>query len=58
VRGRVVEERLCAMIPIWTRDHAEFHGELVDFDEPVRRCSVGEPTARLDELQAEFTKIA
>jgi hypothetical protein len=25
VRGRVVEERLCAMIPIWTRDHAEFH---------------------------------
>lgn len=32
VRGRVVEERLRAMIEIWTQDEAEFHGEFVDFD--------------------------
>ena len=32
VRGRVVEERLRAMIEIWTREKAEFHGDFVDFD--------------------------
>jgi len=32
VRGRVVDERLDAMIEIWTRDKAEFHGKFVDFD--------------------------
>jgi probable F420-dependent oxidoreductase len=32
VRGRVVEERLRAMIEIWTQEEAEFHGEFVDFD--------------------------
>lgn len=32
VRGRVVEERLRAMIEIWTQEEAEFHGDLVDFD--------------------------
>jgi len=32
VRGRVVEERLRAMIAIWTQEKAEFHGEFVDFD--------------------------
>ncbi len=32
VRGRMVEERLRAMIEIWTQDEAEFHGDLVDFD--------------------------
>ncbi|MCV7401554.1 LLM class F420-dependent oxidoreductase [Mycobacterium fragae] len=32
VRGRVSEERLRAMIEIWTQDKAEFHGEFVDFD--------------------------
>ena len=31
-RGRVVEERLRAMIEIWTQDEAEFHGEFVNFD--------------------------
>jgi probable F420-dependent oxidoreductase len=31
-RGRVVEERLRAMIEIWTEEKAEFHGEFVDFD--------------------------
>jgi probable F420-dependent oxidoreductase len=32
VRGRVSDERLRAMIEIWTQDKAEFHGDFVDFD--------------------------
>jgi probable F420-dependent oxidoreductase len=32
VRGQVVDERLRAMIAIWTHDAAEFHGEHVNFD--------------------------
>jgi probable F420-dependent oxidoreductase len=32
VRGRVAEERLRAMIEIWTHEKAEFHGVYVDFD--------------------------
>lgn len=32
VRGRVSDERLRAMIEIWTREEAEFHGQHVDFD--------------------------
>jgi probable F420-dependent oxidoreductase len=32
VRGRVVDERLRAMIEIWTQEQAEFHGEFVNFD--------------------------
>ncbi len=32
VRGRVVDERLDAMIEIWTRETAEYHGEFVNFD--------------------------
>ena len=32
VRGRVTDERLDAMIAIWTQDEAQFHGEFVDFD--------------------------
>jgi probable F420-dependent oxidoreductase len=32
VRGRVVDERLDAMIEIWTKEKAEFHGQFVDFD--------------------------
>jgi probable F420-dependent oxidoreductase len=32
VRGRVTDERLDAMIAIWTQDEAEFHGDFVDFD--------------------------
>ena len=32
VRGRVVDERLDAMIEIWTKEKAEFHGKFVDFD--------------------------
>ena len=32
VRGRVMDERIRAMIDIWTNDEAEFHGKYVDFD--------------------------
>jgi probable F420-dependent oxidoreductase len=32
VRGRVADERLRAMVEIWTHEKAEFHGEFVDFD--------------------------
>ncbi|GJO17800.1 LLM class F420-dependent oxidoreductase [Mycobacterium marinum] len=32
VRGRVTDERLGAMIAIWTQDNAEYHGKYVDFD--------------------------
>jgi probable F420-dependent oxidoreductase len=32
VRGRVMDERLRAMIEIWTKDEAAFHGKYVDFD--------------------------
>jgi probable F420-dependent oxidoreductase len=31
-RGRVVDERVDAMIEIWTQDKPEFHGDFVDFD--------------------------
>lgn len=32
VRGRVADERLRAMIAIWTQERAQFHGEFVNFD--------------------------
>ncbi|MHA7652702.1 LLM class F420-dependent oxidoreductase [Mycobacterium sp. ML4] len=32
VRGRVADERLRAMIEIWTREQAEFHGRYLNFD--------------------------
>jgi probable F420-dependent oxidoreductase len=32
VRGRVMDERLRAMIEIWTKDEPAFHGKYVDFD--------------------------
>jgi probable F420-dependent oxidoreductase len=31
-RGRLANERLRAMIELWTKEKAEFHGEFVDFD--------------------------
>jgi probable F420-dependent oxidoreductase len=31
-RGRLLDERMRAIIEIWTKDQAEFHGEFVDFD--------------------------
>lgn len=42
-RGRVMDERIRAMIELWTKDAAEFHGDFVDFDpvfcwpKPVRQ---------------------
>ncbi|WP_433891798.1 LLM class F420-dependent oxidoreductase [Streptomyces sp. CA-111067] len=42
-RGRLVNERLRAMIELWTKEQAEFHGEFVDFGpsfawpKPVRK---------------------
>ncbi|OBF13138.1 LLM class F420-dependent oxidoreductase [Mycobacterium sp. ACS4054] len=32
IRGRVVDERLDAIIGIWTQEEAEFHGDSVNFD--------------------------
>ncbi len=31
-RGKLMNERIRAMIEIWTKDEAEFHGKFVDFD--------------------------
>jgi probable F420-dependent oxidoreductase len=31
-RGRILDEKLAAMVRLWTQDEAEFHGEYVDFD--------------------------
>lgn len=42
-RGKLMNERIQAMIEIWTKDEAEFHGQYVDFDpiglwpKPVQR---------------------
>jgi probable F420-dependent oxidoreductase len=42
-RGALMDEQLDAMIELWTRDKAEFHGKFVDFDpsfawpKPVRK---------------------
>ncbi|WP_433288826.1 LLM class F420-dependent oxidoreductase [Pseudonocardia sp. CA-142604] len=42
-RGRLADERLAAIREIWTKEEAEFHGSLVDFDpiycwpKPVRQ---------------------
>lgn len=42
-RGRLVDERLRAIIELWTKEKAEFHGAFVDFDpvyswpKPVQR---------------------
>lgn len=61
VRGRVVEERLRAMIEIWTQEEAEFHGDFVDFDpiyswpKPVTRPY---PPLYLGGGPASFERIA
>jgi probable F420-dependent oxidoreductase len=61
VRGRVVEDRLRAMIEIWTQEKAEFHGEFVDFDpiyswpKPVTRPY---PPLYLGGGPASFSRIA
>src|SRR5277367_5303546 len=61
VRGRVVEDRLRAMIEIWTQEKAEFHGEFVNFDpiyswpKPVTRPY---PPLYLGGGPASFKRIA
>jgi probable F420-dependent oxidoreductase len=61
VRGRVVEDRLRAMIGIWTQEKAEFHGEFVNFDpiyswpKPVTRPY---PPLYLGGGPASFRRIA
>jgi probable F420-dependent oxidoreductase len=61
VRGRVAEERLRAMIAIWTQEKAEFHGEFVNFDpiyswpKPVTRPH---PPLYLGGGPASFGRIA
>jgi probable F420-dependent oxidoreductase len=61
VRGRAVDERLDAIIEIWTQEKAEFHGKFVDFD-PI--YSWPKPTQKpypplyLGSGQAGFKRIA
>ena len=38
-RQRLLRERVLAMREIWTKDEAEYHGELVDFDSRVTGCA-------------------
>jgi probable F420-dependent oxidoreductase len=63
-RGRVMDERIRAIIALWTREEAEFHGEFVDFDpvfswpKPVQRphppIYVGGGSERAFERTAEY----
>lgn len=63
-RGRLLDEQIRAMIEIWTKDEAEFHGEYVDFDpiglwpKPVQKpyppIYVGGGSARTFARTAEF----
>jgi probable F420-dependent oxidoreductase len=61
VRGRVVDERLNAMIEVWTHEKAEYHGEFVNFDpiyswpKPVQRPH---PPLYLGGGPAGFKRIA
>lgn len=61
VRGRVTDERLRAMIEIWTQEKAEFHGKYVDFDplycwpKPVTKPY---PPLYVGGGPASFTRIA
>ncbi len=61
VRGRVVDERLRAIIEIWTQEKAEFHGEFVNFDpiyswpKPVQKPH---PPLYLGGGPASFKRIA
>jgi probable F420-dependent oxidoreductase len=61
VRGKLAEERLRAMIEIWTQEKAEFHGDFVNFD-PI--CSWPKPLTKpypplyLGGGPASFNRIA
>ncbi|MEU6917380.1 LLM class F420-dependent oxidoreductase [Streptomyces olindensis] len=63
-RGRLLDERMRAIIELWTQEKAEFHGEFVDFDpvyswpKPVQRphppIYVGGASARAFVRLAEY----
>jgi probable F420-dependent oxidoreductase len=61
IRGRLSEERLRAMIEIWTQEKAEFHGEFVDFD-PIycypKPVTKPHPPLYLGGSPAAFPRIA
>jgi probable F420-dependent oxidoreductase len=61
VRGRLSEERLRAIIEIWTHEKAEFHGEFVDFD-PIycwpKPVTKPHPPLYLGGGRATFPRIA
>jgi probable F420-dependent oxidoreductase len=61
VRGRLSEERLRAIIEIWTHEKAEFHGEFVDFD-PIycwpKPVTKPHPPLYLGGGRASFPRIA
>jgi probable F420-dependent oxidoreductase len=61
VRGRLSEERLRAIIEIWTQEKAEFHGEFVDFD-PIycwpKPVTKPHPPLYLGGSPAAFPRIA
>jgi probable F420-dependent oxidoreductase len=60
-RGRLADERMRAMIRLWTEEKAEFHGEFVDFDpiyswpKPVQRPH---PPIYVGGGEAAFARIA
>jgi alkanesulfonate monooxygenase SsuD/methylene tetrahydromethanopterin reductase-like flavin-dependent oxidoreductase (luciferase family) len=61
VRGRLSEERLRAIIEIWTQEKAEFHGEFVDFD-PIycwpKPVTKPHPPLYLGGGRASFPRVA
>ena len=61
VRGRLSEERLRAIIEIWTHEKAEFHGDFVDFD-PIycwpKPVTKPHPPLYLGGGRASFPRIA
>jgi probable F420-dependent oxidoreductase len=61
VRGRLSEERLRAIVEIWTHEKAEFHGEFVDFD-PIycwpKPVTKPHPPLYLGGGRASFPRIA
>lgn len=60
-RGRLADERMRAMVRLWTEEKAEFHGEFVDFDpvfswpKPVQRPH---PPIYVGGGKAAFARIA
>jgi probable F420-dependent oxidoreductase len=61
IRGQLVNERIQAIVELWTKDEAEFHGEFVDFDpvyawpKPVRKPH---PPVYIGGGEAAFPRVA